>query len=138
MSFEQFYEHLGPRPTPKHSVDRKNNDGNYELGNVRWATKSEQMKNKRKAYHLTSRYRGVGWSRNRWRVVIRDNGLQQYVGAYKTEEEAARAYDCSVLELFGEEAKLNFPSSATSLPSVNIQICNDPIPTDGREFRANG
>jgi hypothetical protein len=42
---------LGPRPTPQHSIDRIDNDGHYESGNVRWATRSEQMKNRR-AYHL--------------------------------------------------------------------------------------
>lgn len=38
---------LGPRPTPKHSIDRVNNDGHYEKGNLRWATKQEQIDNRR-------------------------------------------------------------------------------------------
>jgi hypothetical protein len=46
-SFEQFYAELGPRPAGK-SLDRfPNNDGNYEPGNVRWATGTEQQRNKR-------------------------------------------------------------------------------------------
>src|SRR6266852_2886597 len=47
--FEIFFMELGPKPEPKHlySVDRINNDGNYEAGNVRWATKQEQNANKR-------------------------------------------------------------------------------------------
>lgn len=46
--FDRFLEHIGPRPSPKHSVDRfPNKDGNYEPGNVRWATQSEQMRNTR-------------------------------------------------------------------------------------------
>jgi hypothetical protein len=46
-SFEAFRDHIGPMPTPKHTVDRINTNGNYEPGNVRWATQSEQMSNRR-------------------------------------------------------------------------------------------
>lgn len=46
QSFEEFFAELGPRPSPSHSLDRKENDGNYERGNVRWATRAEQEANK--------------------------------------------------------------------------------------------
>jgi hypothetical protein len=50
-SFEQFFLEIGKRPTRNHTLDRINNNGHYEPGNIRWASWSEQVKNRRKKAH---------------------------------------------------------------------------------------
>ncbi len=46
-SFEAFLSYVGHKPGPRYSLDRIDNDRNYEPGNVRWATSREQSRNRR-------------------------------------------------------------------------------------------
>jgi hypothetical protein len=50
-SFECFAQHVGHKPSPRHSLDRKNNEYGYFPGNVRWSTRKEQSQNCRRPAH---------------------------------------------------------------------------------------
>jgi hypothetical protein len=51
--FANFYADMGPRPSPKHTVEREDNDRGYEPGNCVWATRSVQQNNRRVNRRIT-------------------------------------------------------------------------------------
>ena len=52
-SFEQFFQDMGPRPSPSHSIERIDNNAGYNKDNCRWATKLEQGANTRRTHKIT-------------------------------------------------------------------------------------
>lgn len=73
-SFEAFLEDMGPRPSGSHTLDRINNNGNYEPGNCRWATMKEQSRNTRNKRNLT--LNGVTMSITEWGEYL---GVSRYL-----------------------------------------------------------
>lgn len=53
LTFEAFLRDVGPSPSPLHSLDRLNNEGDYEPANVRWVTKRTQNQNTRTCKYYT-------------------------------------------------------------------------------------
>lgn len=47
LTFNNFYEDMGKRPSSKYTLDRSDNNGNYEPSNCKWSTKKEQCRNRR-------------------------------------------------------------------------------------------
>lgn len=65
-NYAEFVKDIGERPCKSLSLDRINNNGNYEPGNVRWATRDEQATNKRNNLNVTYKGRTMcvaAWSR---------------------------------------------------------------------------
>lgn len=56
-SFDNFLADMGEVPSPQHTLDRLDPDGNYEPDNCRWATRSEQQRNRRDSRKLTFKER---------------------------------------------------------------------------------
>lgn len=52
LAFERFIDSLGPKPTPQHTLDRIESCGHYEPGNLRWADKATQSKNRDYPEHI--------------------------------------------------------------------------------------
>lgn len=57
-SFVNFFADLGPRPSPALTLERIDNSGHYEPGNVKWATRTEQAHNRRARSILMVTFRG--------------------------------------------------------------------------------
>lgn len=87
--YVNFIQDLGKKPTPSHSIDRINNNGNYEPENVRWASKNEQAANKRSSNPVV----GVCFTNQdkKWVAFLTVNKVSVLHKAFSNYEDAVEA-----------------------------------------------
>jgi hypothetical protein len=103
-SFENFITEIGPKPSSEFSLEREDNNKHYEVGNVKWATRSEQMRNRRNFTIYKRAGRGYTWNKQRklWIAMIFMHKTQVYLGGYAEESQAKEAYEKAKKELLKE------------------------------------
>ena len=89
-SFNAFISDMGFRPTPKHSIDRIDNNGDYNSDNCQWATVVQQRRNQNIRKDNKSGVRGVFFDSklNRWIANISLSKKRLYLSSFKTVDEA--------------------------------------------------
>jgi len=102
VAYETYILSLPNAFKPGYSLDRKDNDGNYKPGNMRWATRSTQSINKRIANNNTSGHKGVYWTKqvSKWRVSISVGGKLKHLGYFFDKDEAIKARQLAEKEYY--------------------------------------
>ncbi len=106
-----YYLHRFIMNTPRElNSDHIDHDGlNCQKYNLRDCTQQQNLRNKKHSQKVN--YKGAHWSKRakKWQSAIYFNKKLIHLGYFKTEIEAANAYDAKANELYGEFAYLNFP-----------------------------
>lgn len=106
-SFESFISHIGRRPESNSQLDRINVDGNYEPGNVRWVSPSQNAMNKKVYKNNRTGVKGVGHCHGKFRARLQVNGETVFCEIFDSLLDAAKAYNNAAKKYHGEYAHLN-------------------------------
>lgn len=105
-SFVDFLNDMGECPSPDHSIERTDVNGNYEPGNCCWATTEEQSRNKRIPKNNKTGTVGVTWHKpqNKWVSSIMVKGKRFHLGYHERVEEAIIARKEAELKYWGKSS----------------------------------
>ena len=96
----------------KRVVDHKNGNGlDNRENNLQPISNLLNKQKQRKKPNATSSYKGVSYYKKKWRTTLQHEGKQIFVGYFRDEEVAARAYDRMAYKIFGPGVVTNFPLS---------------------------
>lgn len=128
--FKNFVQDMGLKPSPQHTLERRDNNEGYSPQNCEWATRSKQCLNRRKFSNNTSGFVGVSKRKGSWLVRFQYENQRHIVGWYSTKLEANKASDDfrnlffsnkekALLQLSQEKPRLN---SQTKHRGINPHV----------------